>query len=209
MLALVDATCHVQPVPAIETIGAGLLGGAGVQLLIWIREYRTNRDAYRAPQREAIGAIIAAGNTLKVGLSDMLEHSGSTGRPTTSNDAAARSLNEFLTALLVMDEKFSIARLTIVDGPCRDMMLTAYWRYSELRRFANTELSATRTSFADFLNRLDATVQQLDRVIADLVDMAEKRLAPSRRLLSKRSALNGASNKRQSAGQDRDTPTSD
>ncbi|ETB31479.1 hypothetical protein [Mycobacterium avium] len=195
--------------PLVETVAAGLLGAAGAQVFTWIREHRKNRDAYRAPQREAIGAIIAAGNSLKVGLSDMLEHSGLTGRPTTSNDAAARSLNEFLTALLVMDEKFSIGRLTIVDGPCRDMMLTAYMRYSQLRNFANTGLLGTRTSFEEFLGRLDATVRVLDGVIAELVDLAERRLAPSRPLLSKKSALNVASDKRQPAGQDGDTPTSD
>lgn len=190
-----------------EGVWGGLVGAASTQLFAWIGVRRRNRDAYRAPQRDAIGAIIAAGNTLKVGLSDMLEHSGLTGRPTTSNDAAAKSLNEFLTALLVMDEKFSIGRLTIVDGPCRDMMLTAYLRYSELRHFANTGLLATRTSFADFLGRLDATVRQLDGVIADLVDLAEDRLAPSRRLLSQRPAINVASNRsRQSS--DRSSETS-
>lgn len=193
--------------PLVETVAAGLLGAAGAQVFTWIREHRKNRDAYREPQREAIGAIIAAGNTLKVGFSDMLEHSGLTGRPTTSNDAAARSLNEFLTALLVMDEKFSIGRLTIVDGPCRDLMLTAYLRYSELRRFANTELLSTRTSFAEFLGRLDATVRRLDDVIADLVDLAEVRLAPSRRLLSRRSVINVASNKQQPSSEGGDAPT--
>ncbi len=196
-----------RSVPLVETVAAGLLGAAGAQVFTWIREHRKNRDAYRAPQREAIGAIIAAGNTLKVGLSDMLEHSGLTGRPTTSNDAAAKSLNEFITALLVMDEKFSIGRLTIVDGPCRGLMLTAYLRYSELRRFANTELLATRTSFAQFLGQLDATVRRLDDVIADLVDLAEVRLAPSRQLLSRRSAINVAKSRRQQAGQGGDAAT--
>jgi hypothetical protein len=58
----------------------GLVGAAVTQLLTWIREHRRNRDAYRAPQRDSIGAIIAAANTMKVCLSDTLEHLGFTGR---------------------------------------------------------------------------------------------------------------------------------
>jgi hypothetical protein len=112
-----------------------------------------------------------------------------------SDDAAAQSLNNFLTALLVVDEKFSIGRLTIVDGPCRDKMLTAYLKFSELRDFANTKLTATRAGFGEFLRRMGSTSNDLDTLMGELVDLAEARLRPARRLLSKRSSINVASNK--------------
>lgn len=60
------------------TIPAGiwgaLAGAVTARLLTWLAERRRNRDAYRAPQRETIGAIIAAANDMKVSLSDALEH---------------------------------------------------------------------------------------------------------------------------------------
>jgi hypothetical protein len=136
---------------------------------------------------------------MKVCLSDTLEHMGVTGRQT-SDDAAAVSLNNFITALLGLDQKFAVGRLTIVDGPCRDKMLTAYLRYSELRDFVNTKLTPTRDGFADFLRRMSTTSHHLDKEIGDLVDLAEARLIPSRPLLSKRPAIKVASNRGRKAG---------
>jgi hypothetical protein len=128
-------------------------------------------------------------------LSDDLEHIGATGRRT-SEDAAAQSLNNFLSALLRLDERFSVGRLTIVDGPCRDKMLEAYLKYSELRTFANTQMAPTQASFGEFVGRMSQTSNDLDMLMGELVDLAEDRMQPSRRLLSKRGVLNVASNKR-------------
>jgi hypothetical protein len=113
-------------VPA--AIWGALAGAVIARVLTWIAERKRNRDAYRAPQRVAIGAIIAAANDMKVSLSDALEHMGLTGRQTT-DDAAVQSLNTFLRRLLGLDEQFSIGRLSVVDGPSRDKMLTAYVRF--------------------------------------------------------------------------------
>jgi hypothetical protein len=41
-----------------EGIWGALLGVTGAQLLTWVREYRRNREGYRAPQRAAIGALL-------------------------------------------------------------------------------------------------------------------------------------------------------
>jgi hypothetical protein len=97
-------------------IWGALAGAVSARILTWTAERKRNRDAYRAPQREAIGAIIATANDMNVSLSDALEHVGLTGRQT-SDDAAVQSLNTFLRRLLGLDEQFSIGRLTVVDGP--------------------------------------------------------------------------------------------
>ncbi len=83
---------------------------------------------------------MAGTNTLKVCMSDALEHMGGTGIQT-PYDAAAQSVNNLLNAILDLDARFSVARLTIVDGPCRDKMIEAYLKYSKLREFANAELT--------------------------------------------------------------------
>ncbi len=183
------------------TIPAGIWGAfAGAvtaRLLTWLAERRRNRDAYRAPQRETIGAIIAAANDMKVSLSDALEHMGLTGRQTT-DDAAVASLNTFLRRLLALDEQFSIGRLSVVDGPCRDKMLTAYVRFSELRTLANEPAVATPAGFGEFVRQMNATSNALDTLLAELVDLAERRLSPARPLLSRRPKVKVASNKARS-----------
>jgi hypothetical protein len=189
---LMNLTDWLGAIP--EGIWGGIVGVAGAQLLTWVRERRRNRDAYRAPQREAIGAIVAAVNDLKIGVLDALEHLGVGGRQT-SDDASAQALNTFQHAMLDLDEKFQIGRLTVVDGPCRDKMLTAYLAYSELRDWANTQAQPTQESFAEFIRRIGETSNRLDTLIPELVDLAEARLSPSRRLLSRRSTIKVTSNK--------------
>ncbi|OBF05339.1 hypothetical protein [Mycobacterium sp. 852002-10029_SCH5224772] len=185
----------------LRTIPAGiwgaLAGAVTARLLTWLAERRRNRDAYRAPQRETIGAIIAAANDMKVSLSDALEHMGLTGRKTT-DDAAVASLNTFLRRLLALDEQFSIGRLTVVDGPCRDKMMTAYVRFSELRKLANDPAVATPAGFGEFVRQMNDTSNALDTLLAELVDLAERRLSPARPLLSRRPKVKVASNKARS-----------
>lgn len=180
------------------TVPAGIwgavAGAVSARILTWLAERRRNRDAYRAPQREAIGAIIAAANDMKVSLSDAIEHMGLTGRQTT-DDATVQSLNTFLRRLLGLDEQFSIGRLTVVDGPCRDKMLAAYVRYSDLRKLANQPDVATEAGFGTFIREMNDTSNDLDVFLAELVDLAEKRLSPARPLLGKRPKLKVASNK--------------
>jgi hypothetical protein len=127
-------------------------------------------------------------------LSDALEHVGLTGRQT-SDDAAVQSLNTFLRRLPGLDEQFSIGRLTVVDGPIRDKMLTAYVRYSELRKLANKPEVATQAGFGEFTRQMNDTSNDLDVLLAELVDLAEKRLSPSRPMLAKRPRVKVASNK--------------
>lgn len=193
--------------PLIETIGAGLIGAAGAQVFTWMRERRRNRDAYRAPQREAIGAIVASVNNLKVSMMDALENLGAGGRQT-SDDSAVRAITDFQHALLAVDEKFQIGRLAIVDGPCRDKMLAAYLRYSELRDFANNLLEPTSPSFGEFMRRLGDTAGAIDALVGELVDLAEVRLSPSRAMFSRRSSLNVASKGALSQGEQGGRPPS-
>lgn len=197
-----NIVCTVQWVSEFRewlgTVPAGIwgafAGAVSARILTWVAERKRNRDTYRAPQRGAIGAIIAAANDMKVSLSDAIEHMGLTRRQTT-DDAAVQSLNTFLRRLLALDEQFSIGRLTIVDGPCRDKMIAAYLRYSELRKLANNPNIVTANGFGEFVREMNDTTNDLDVLIAELIDLAEERLSPARPLLSKRPESKVASNK--------------
>ncbi|UQX12612.1 hypothetical protein [Candidatus Mycobacterium methanotrophicum] len=45
---------------ALPYVGGGVLGAALTYALTWVRERRRILDAYRAPQRQATGDIVAA-----------------------------------------------------------------------------------------------------------------------------------------------------
>jgi hypothetical protein len=45
---------------ALPYVGGGVLGSAVTYSLTWFREHRRTADAYRAPQRLAIGDIVTA-----------------------------------------------------------------------------------------------------------------------------------------------------
>ncbi|AYJ06359.1 hypothetical protein MAA44156_03430 [Mycobacterium avium subsp. avium] len=49
---------------ALPYVGGGVFGAAVTYGLTWVRERRRTLDAYRAPQRQAIGDIVAATHEL-------------------------------------------------------------------------------------------------------------------------------------------------
>lgn len=54
------------PAAILAGIWGALAGATAARILTWLAERERNRDAYRAPQRATIGAIIAAANDTKV-----------------------------------------------------------------------------------------------------------------------------------------------
>jgi hypothetical protein len=64
----------------LKYIGSGALGAAASWGLSWVREHRRTLDAYRTPQRQAIGEIIAATHALmmrelemRTGMTELVE----------------------------------------------------------------------------------------------------------------------------------------
>ena len=165
-------------------------------------------EVYRAPQRAAIGALLAAGNEMKVSLSDAMEHSGITGR-TTSEDAAVQSLNNFLRSILKMHETFKIAFLTVLDGPCHDQLVLAEKPFIELRNLSNNPLfSGTHTApgFKAFMMKLFTASEKLDADLGYLVELAQERLRPARPFFSRKSTQKRHASIRP-ADADRDKPS--
>ncbi|MCV7214703.1 hypothetical protein H7J51_05315 [Mycobacterium crocinum] len=165
-----------------------IIGVVATQLVTSVSTYRRRRDEYRAPQRAAIGALRAASNELKVAITAAMDHSGMSGRQT-SDDAVVEVQNEFFRRLFGLDQAFEIAFLTVVDGPCYDHLVAAEKPYEALKRIANNPLLSrtdTPAGFTDFMVKLGTASDNLDADLGYLVDLAQQRLRPARRLFSRK-----------------------
>jgi hypothetical protein len=139
-------------------VGA-VIGVIAMQIVTAISTYRRHRDEYRSPQRAAIGALLAAANELRIGVTE------------TQDEVADR--------LIGVDQAFEVAFLTVVDGPCYDQLVAAEQPYKALKKIVNDRQ-------ADFMEKLGTASEDLDAELRDLVKLAQKRLRASRRLLSKK-----------------------
>ncbi len=165
-----------------------VIGVVAAQIVGSVSTYRRRRDEYRAPQRAAIGAVLAASNELKVAITAAIDYSGMSGRQT-SDDLVIEVANDFFRRLFGLDEAFEIAFLTVVDGPCYDQLVAAEKPFQTLRKIANNPLFArtdTAQGFAEFMLRLGTASDNLDADLGYLIELAQKRLRPSRRLLSRK-----------------------
>ena len=103
--------------------------------MTWVREHRRTNDAYRAPQRVAIGDIVAAVYelTLRVhAFRDLFEELARESR-----EISGAELNEVSDqtnrAMLGVGRAFHVGRLTIVDAECFEAMREAFNTFSKLR----------------------------------------------------------------------------
>jgi hypothetical protein len=177
----------VQSIP--DGVTGAIIGVLATQLVTSVSTYRRRRDEYRAPQRAAIGGLLAAANQLKVSISAAVEYSGMSERQT-SDEGTLEVLNTFFRELFGLDEAFEIAFLTVVDGPCYDQLVAAEKPLQALRKAANNPLVSrtdTAAGFARFIVQLGTASDNLDDDLGYLVELAQRRLRPSRRLLSRRS----------------------
>ncbi|WP_322860112.1 hypothetical protein U8D42_12745 [Mycobacterium europaeum] len=177
MTWLHEALEHVPD--AVKYIGSGAIGA---YLLTWARERRRTRDAYRAPQREAIGQIRTATNsfmlreldtrTAMTELAQHIRHLMTQGQAADSEQVieATKAMGERLqtamaamgAALLDVDCAFSIGTLTIVDPPCWEAMGAAYIEFDAVSR-------SLRYGGATEMRSLD----EIEQYIADLANCAE------------------------------------
>src|ERR1700694_747497 len=82
-----------------------------------------------------------------------------------------------------------MAFLTVVDGPCYDQLVAAEKPFETLKKIANNPLLSrtdTPAGFTDFMLKLGTASDNLDADLGYLVELAQRRLRPSRRLLSRK-----------------------
>ncbi|WP_155288398.1 hypothetical protein [Rhodococcoides fascians] len=165
----------VDAVP--PAVWGGLIGSSTTYAVTYFRERRRINDAYRTPQREALGSIIGATNELKVALTEVVEHAGLTGRRT-SDEVASASMTNFQRALLGVEKAFAIGKITVVEAACYEQMMIAYNEYSQLRRNMDVEAIAGRQGFVAFIEGLKKHVEILDTETIKLVTVSQDRLSP-------------------------------
>jgi hypothetical protein len=184
---------------ALPYVGGGLLGAGLTYALTWVRERRRTLDAYRAPQRQAIGEIVTAAHQflmrevetrfLFTEFIGHLRHRPDEIPP--NGDQVLPSMGVMQAALLDVERAFQIGALAIVDARCWEALGIAYTELTRLRNyfiseaereFSNPdELDQYIGSMKQLANELDESVSALVRAAVDRVSPPESRLNLLRR----------------------------
>jgi hypothetical protein len=170
----------------IQIVGGGLVGSALTYGLSWWRERRRTKDAYRAPQREAIGGIIAAMHELLLAEGDFREAIGelandARGQPVRrfTDEQLGAVTREFNRTALGVDRAFQIGRLTIVEAACYEKMGVAYNRFVQIKNAFDDVLANQTVDNLDVTTgRMNDYARQLNRDVADLVVVSHTRVSP-------------------------------
>lgn len=163
-------------------IGGGLVGSFLTWLLTFVRERRRTNDAYRAPQRIAIGEIVEATYelTLRVhAFRDINEE-----LLTETRDISDTELNDVSSqttrAILGLGRAFHVGRLTIVDAECYEAMGEAFNNFAEVQRALRGVGEVEPT--ADNMRVKVAEIVEFTRGLNDdvfiLVKAGQKHLSP-------------------------------
>src|SRR5271169_4734948 len=128
---------------ALRYIGSGGVVGAGATyVLTLVRERRRSLDAYRAPQRQAIGDIIVATHAfmmreleMRTGMNELVEQIRQSQQEDfdVPGEQLMAAMGAMGSALLDIERAFHIGTLTIVDAPCWEAMGAAYFKFDEIR----------------------------------------------------------------------------
>lgn len=172
-------------------VGGGVLGAAVTYALTWIRERRRTLDAYRAPQRLAIGDIVAATHELmlrelesRMAQTEVIEHIRRDVLPSAQLAgqlmATAAALGK---ATLDAERALQIGRLTIVDAPCWEAMGAAYVALTSLRRAMAARVDApdmqSPEEIEHYVEGIKVLAEQFNQSVLALVIAAADRISPA------------------------------
>lgn len=166
--------------------------------LTWVRERRRTLDAYRAPQRQAIGDIVAATHALmlceleaRTAQTAVIEHARRDVLPAPEILAALMTTEtELGKATLDAERAFQIGRLTIVDAPCWEAMGEAYISLSGLRQAMAARVGAPDMESANeverYVDRIKGLAAQYNESVLQLVIAAADRVSPAETVRNRR-----------------------
>ncbi|WP_156767125.1 hypothetical protein [Mycobacterium sp. E796] len=165
-----------------SAIGGGVAGSALTYGLTWFREQRRTVDAYRAPQRRAIGDIIAATNEMQLRADEIADLLDPAEVPNTKEQEAfvMSAFKAFIAAKLNLDRAFQIGKLTIADAECYEAMIVAYNEFvrlgDEFKRYS-AAAEKDEEDHAHLLSEIRRYHSQLGDHVDDLVDLGHRRLS--------------------------------
>ncbi|MUM17776.1 hypothetical protein FZI91_14715 [Mycobacterium sp. CBMA271] len=184
------------------TVVAALVGGAAGSLLTaglaWLRERRRTLDAYRAPQRQAIGDLLATTHDLmlrelesRMVQIELVQHIRQDLPP---GEHLAAKLITATTALgkatLDVERSFAIGRLTIIDAPCWEAMGVAYIALTRLRTTMAVRADApdmeTVEQLESYVEEIRSLAEQLSQSVLALIVAAADRMSPAETLKNRR-----------------------
>lgn len=183
---------------ALPYVGGGVLGATLTYGLTWVRERRRTLDAYRAPQREAIGDIVAATHALMIrelesrtAQTAVLDHIRRDALPAPEVLATLMTTGAALgKATLDAERALQIGRLTIVDAPCWEAMGEAYITLSNLRQTMAARVGAPDMESANeveqYVDRVKDLASKYDESVLRLVIAAADRVSPAETVRNRR-----------------------
>jgi hypothetical protein len=179
----------------LTVILGGVAGSVFTYGFTWVREQRRTNDAYRAPQRVAIGDIVAATYELTlrvyafrdVNEELMKESEGKEFRKV--SDAELDEVSEQTNrALLDVGRAFNVGRLTIVDAECYEAMGEAFNNFAKLRTALQGvgEVTPTADNMREKIGSVVSFTEGLNRDVVALVKVGQNRLSPVQTWRNKR-----------------------
>jgi hypothetical protein len=173
--------------PLWQLIVSGAVGSALTYGLTWWREHRRLQDAYRAPQRQAIGEILAAGHVLQLrvlnwcrALADLIEEvrQGRDDNMAAISAVICETESAYAAALFEMRRAIEVGSLTVVDVRCWQEMVVVAAAFSRFDEGPNLEV-ADADAAEQFVARLQEGAAELRAAARALVRTANDRVTPA------------------------------
>jgi hypothetical protein len=182
-------------VSILNVICAGIAGSGFTYGLTWVREQRRTHDAYRAPQRVAIGDIVAATYelTLRVyAFRNVTEELAKESEGKKFRKISGAEIHEVSDqanrAVLGVGRAFHVGRLTIVDAECYGAMGDAFNNFAKLQTALRGvgELTPTADNMRAKTTSVVSSTEVLNRDVVALVGAGQKHLSPVQTWRNKR-----------------------
>jgi hypothetical protein len=175
---------------ALKYIGSGAIGALVSWGLSWLRERRRTIDAYRAPQRQAIGEIITATHALMKSELDRRLAMNELVKVMRQEQENVVVLSEELraatvamgSAMLDVERAFRIGSLTIIDAPCWEAMGAAYLEFDLLRA---VQVSAAAVEWhrveeiEQYVGVVEGHAKRFNKAVSALMPAANNRVSPA------------------------------
>jgi hypothetical protein len=179
---------------ALPYIGGGVLGAGVTYGLTWVRERRRTLDAYRAPQRQAIGDIITTTHALmmrelemRTALTELvgqIRHQEHFEVPAEQLMAASAAMGS---AALDVERTFQIGSLTIVDAPCWEAMGATYVEFARLRAaMTGAPEMQSPEDVEHYVGVINGHAVQFNKGVSALVRAANERMSPAETMWNRR-----------------------
>ncbi|MDX1873553.1 hypothetical protein SBI67_15630 [Mycolicibacterium sp. 120266] len=174
--------------PIWQLFVSGAVGSLLTYAFTWWREHRRMQDANRAPQRQAIGDILAAAHELQLRvlnwrrvLTDLIDEI----RQDRANNLPAISMQihevetAYATALLGMRRALEVGSLSVVDVRCWQELVVVAAAFARFDGGTGIGQIASADAAEQFVSRLGERSDQLRVAVSTLVKTANDRVTPA------------------------------